>query len=271
MFETAIARLSLAVWLGLGASNAATGGSAPPIQPMPFEFGPDWRWAPPSEQSPAPGRRRDRAEPSPSPQSNRSETWPHRSLAPRGIPSRPESDERADALRRAMAPRSDPAVLRREKLDKLLGRLAIEQDAPIATRISQAIEAMWEHSGSETADLLMERASGAMKNGRVPLALELLDRIVLVAPDWIEAWNRRATARLRAGNVDGAMADIDHVLKLEPRHFGALATMGTILEQTGFEERALDVFRRVQQIFPLLPSLQEHIDRLEIGVEGRAI
>jgi Flp pilus assembly protein TadD len=170
-----------------------------------------------------------------------------------------------------MAPRPEPAVLRRERLDKLLDRLATEQDSEGAKHIAAIIEGVWSESGSETADLLMQRALASMKTEQIPLALELLDKIVRLEPSWVEAWNRRAAARMHAGDTNGAMADIDQVLKLEPRHFGALAAMGTILEQAGFEERALEIFRRAQAIFPLLPLLQDHIDRLTIAVEGRAI
>lgn len=246
----------------VGAVHVLLAGSEAIGQPMPFEFGPDWRIVPPSEILPAPERGPDRAEPRP-------ERRPE-ALGPRDRPQS-EAIQRAEALQRAMEPRPDPAVLRREKLDKLLARLATERDPDGARRVAETIEGVWSQSGSETADLLMQRALASMTTAQIPLALELLDRIVHLEPGWVEAWNRRAMVRVQAGDTDGAMADIDHALKLEPRHFGALTTMGTILEQTGFDERALEVFRRAQSIFPLLPLLQDHIDRLVIEVEGRAI
>ncbi len=265
----AIRGLSAACLCVTGLVHVVLGGSDVASQPMPFEFGPDWRFVPPSELLPPTDRGRDGAELRSYPPARRPERRPE-ALAPRESPQS-EAARRAEALQKAMAPRPDPAVLRREKLDKLLARLAVERDTDRAARLAETIEGVWLESGSETADLLMQRALAALTTAQVPLALELLDRIVHLEPGWVEAWNRRAIVRVRAGDMDGAMADIDHALKLEPRHFGALATMGTILEQTGFEERALEVFRRAQGIFPLLPLLQDHIDRLVIEVEGRAI
>lgn len=269
MHKKAISRLSLACCCIAGLAHVALAGSGAPGQPMPFEFGPDWRFVPPSELFSPPDRGRDNAEPRNFAPPRRPERRPE-ALTPN---ESPQSEEvlRAEALQRAMAPRPDPAVLRREKLDKLLARLATEQDPEGAKHLAALIEGVWLQSGSETADLLMQRALASMKTEQFPLALELLDKIVRLEPGWVEAWNRRAAVRFQAGDTDRAMTDIDHALKLEPRHFGALATMATILEQTGFEARALEIFRRAQGIFPLLPLLQDHIDRLTIAVEGRAI
>jgi hypothetical protein len=260
-------RLILACWVAAGASSAAFAG--PDSQPMPFEFGPDWRWVPPSELLSPPDPDRNASGPralAPVPRRGRRPG----SLGPDVAPPS-EAQLRAEALKKAMAPRPNPVVLRREKLDKLLARLATEQDPEAAQRIAESIETVWLQSGSETADLLMQRALDSMKAGHGSVALELLDKVVLLEPEWVEAWSRRAAARFHAGDSDGAMADVEHVLILEPRHFGALAAMGTILEQSGFEQRALEVFRRALAVFPMQPLLQDHIDRLEIGVEGRGI
>jgi tetratricopeptide (TPR) repeat protein len=170
-----------------------------------------------------------------------------------------------------MAPRPEPAVVRRAKIDALFIRLAAEPDPEAAERLAEALEIVWLQSGSETADLLMQRASAAMSSGRYQVALALLDKVVVLEPGWVEVWNRRAAVRAELGDVDAAMADIDRVLKLEPRHFRALAAMGTILEKAGFEQRALEIFRRALAIFPSQPLLQDHIERLEIAVEGRGI
>jgi len=262
-------RRILACSLVAGVSSAAFAGPDTTGRPMPFEFGPDWRWVPPSELFSPPGPDRDASGPRGLGPIKRPGRRPE-SLGPNVTPPS-EALLRAEALKKAMAPRPNPAVLRREKLDKLLARLATEQDPETANRVAESIETVWLQSGSETADLLMQRALASMNAGHHPLALELLDKVVLLEPEWVEAWSRRAAARFQAGDTDGAMADIEHVLTLEPRHFGALAAMGTILEQSGFEQRALEIFRRALAVFPMQPMLQDHIDRLEIGVEGRGI
>jgi len=106
-----------------------------------------------------------------------------------------------------------------------------------------------------------------LKNFEVALAL--LDKLVELQPDWAEAWNKRATVRYLVDDYEGSMADIAHVLKLEPRHFGALSGMGMILERRGFREDALRAYRRALAIAPHLDSLRNSVDRLTKSVEGQ--
>jgi tetratricopeptide (TPR) repeat protein len=117
----------------------------------------------------------------------------------------------------------------------------------------------------------MSRAVSAVQAKDLSLALELLDKVVAIEPDWAEGWNKRATARFMANDINGSMADIDRVLRLEPRHFGALSGMGFILEHEGLDKRALDVFRHVLSIYPGQPDIKKIVDRLSIEVEGRDI
>jgi hypothetical protein len=156
-------------------------------------------------------------------------------------------------------------------LNELFKRLAATADAEEGKGIAGAIERVWLRSGSDTAELLMSRAMTAVQAKDLPLGLDLLDKLVAIEPDWAEGWNKRATARFMANDMNGSMADIDRVLKLEPRHFGALSGMGFILEREGLDKRALEVFRHVLTIYPGLPDIKKIVDKLAPEVEGRDI
>jgi len=67
------------------------------------------------------------------------------------------------------------------------------------------------------------------------------------------------------------MADIDEVLKREPRHFGALTGMGMILQKAGLDKRALEIFRKVLAIYPHQPEIEKIVEKLTLQVEGRDI
>jgi tetratricopeptide (TPR) repeat protein len=179
--------------------------------------------------------------------------------------------QKAEALKRALAPKPTPAVLRQTALDGLFKRLAVADEADVGRAVAGAIERLWLRSDSATADLLMQRAVGAIGAGQLPLAQQVLDETIELEPDWAEAWNKRATVRFLAGNYDGAMADIDQVLKREPRHFGALTGMAAILRKTGFDAQALTVFRKVLALYPAQPDLAAQVDKLKIEVEGREL
>jgi tetratricopeptide (TPR) repeat protein len=148
-------------------------------------------------------------------------------------------------------------------LDGLFAKLKQAPDAQSAAATSHAIEQRWARSGSDTADLLMQRADAALAGGDRPLAIEILDRIIAIEPEWAEAWNRRATAFFLEGDLSRSAADIQEVLSREPRHFGALMGLAGILERIGDERKALEAYERVLSVYPLLPAAQKGAERLK--------
>ena len=173
------------------------------------------------------------------------------------------------ALAEEQAP-AQPAG-RQKILDELFDRLGKAQDDSEAKGIAGAIERVWMRSGSDTADLLMNRAVQAIAHKNWTLSQDLLDKVVVINPYWAEAWNKRATARFFAEDYMGSMADLAEVLKLEPRHYAALTGMGFILQRTGFDKRALQVFRRALEINPQQEEIRKLVDKLTLEVEGQPI
>jgi tetratricopeptide (TPR) repeat protein len=157
---------------------------------------------------------------------------------------------------------STVAVPKPIDLDGLFAKLKQAPDAASAAITSHAIEQRWARSGSDTADLLMQRANAAIAANDRPLAIEILDRIIVLEPDWAEAWNRRATVFFMEDDLSRSVADIQEVLQREPRHYGALMGLGGILERVGDERKALQAYQRVLAIYPLLPAAQKGAERL---------
>jgi tetratricopeptide (TPR) repeat protein len=160
---------------------------------------------------------------------------------------------------------------RGETLNDLYARLAASKDAVETAGLLAAIDRLGLDSGSDAGDLLMARAIGAMGAKKYDIALTLLDKLVDLQPDWAEAWNKRATVRFLVDDDQGSMADIAHVLKIEPRHVGALSGMGMILERRGFRDDALRAYRRALAIAPQLDSLKSNVDRLTKAVQGQSL
>src|SRR6185312_9957665 len=103
------------------------------------------------------------------------------------------------------------------------------------------------------------------------LALKLLTAIVKIKPDYVEAWNRRATLYYTQKEYGRALADIREVLKREPRHFGALSGLGLILQDIGDDKQALEVYRRALAVYPRMEHIPDVVKRLEEKIEGRDI
>lgn len=180
---------------------------------------------------------------------------------PRSDLAPPADKEDAPA---ASAPRSPAATL-----DRLFERLAAAQTPEEAKGIANLIQRRWARSGSDTADLLMRRAQTAMQSKQTELAIELLDRIISLEPDWAEAWNQRANALFIAGDPIRSMFDIGETLKREPRHYGAMMGLGTILRQQGDDKRAMVAYRRALEIYPQLEAVKNAVEALKTEVDGR--
>jgi tetratricopeptide (TPR) repeat protein len=156
-------------------------------------------------------------------------------------------------------------------LDFLFGALKAAPDETSAKHVEARIWAFWLQTPSDTAALLMMRAKAAMEAQQMDVAQKLLDSLVKLRPDYIEAWNRRATLYYLRNDYARSLQDIEQVLVREPRHFGALAGLGMIMQDIGDEKRALDAFRKALAINPHLEKVPDLIKSLSEKVEGRDI
>ena len=156
----------------------------------------------------------------------------------------------------------------KERLDGLFNQLKSAPDSTAADAVATQIKRIWMHSGSDTADLLMERADTALEHQDTPLSVELLDRLIVLAPDWAEAWNRRATLFYLMDDYPRAMSDIAETLNREPRHYGAISGMGLIFLQRGNKKLAYEAFERVLTIYPQLETARKAVEELRPEVEG---
>lgn len=171
-------------------------------------------------------------------------------------------------------PKKLPSVSRADRtqnLDFLFGALKVAPDETSAKAIEERIWALWVISRSDTANLLMTRVKTALEAQDTDLAIKLLDSIVRIKPDYIEAWNRRATLYYMKKDYGHSLADIREVLKREPRHFGALAGLGLIMQDIGDDKQALEVYRRALAVHPKLQRIPELVKTLQEKIEGRDI
>jgi tetratricopeptide (TPR) repeat protein len=148
------------------------------------------------------------------------------------------------------------------RLDELFGQLKKARDRRYASTVAESIWSEWYRSGSATVDLMMTWSNEAFEKKKYNVALDFLDQVIIRAPDFAEGWNRRATVHYAMNNFAKSMTDIERTLQLEPRHFGALAGMATILERTGRKQTALKAWERALTVYPAMQSAQEAVIRL---------
>jgi tetratricopeptide (TPR) repeat protein len=158
-----------------------------------------------------------------------------------------------------------------DRLDTLFSELKRERNEKAAERIAGRIWENWSHSGSASVDLMMMWSKTAMDSLKFDVALDFLDQVVTLSPEFAEGWNRRATVHFMMQNYGKAMADISQTLVLEPRHFGALSGMGQIMKNTGNKQLALQAWQQVLEIYPMMRSAQTEVATLSEDLSGEGI
>ena len=168
-------------------------------------------------------------------------------------------------------PNATDAAQRGSKLEALFAALKSAANDDESREFVDEIWRIWNASGNADVDALMTQASKAMGFRDFGLAGRLLDEVVRQAPDFAEGWNRRATLRYLAGDHPGSLADIEKVLALEPRHFGAMAGRGLIQFAAEQWKDALAAFRKALVLNPFLNERHQLIPMLETLVEGEKL
>jgi tetratricopeptide (TPR) repeat protein len=152
--------------------------------------------------------------------------------------------------------------VRADQLDKLFGELHQANATKSPDKILADIWALWARNDSATAELLLRQSVAAMNMHEFDAAEKMLIQLIEVYPDYAEAWNKRATLYFMQGRFDASLIDIEHVLDLEPRHFGALGGKAMILRAQGKDREALKVMRETLAINPHADSVAQAIKEL---------
>lgn len=163
-----------------------------------------------------------------------------------------------------------PAAAQSAQLDDLFAQLQSEEPGRV-DRIERQIFAEWSKSGSAAMDLLLQRGKDALEAEKVDEAIGHLTALTDHAPGFAEGWNALAMAYFEAERYGPALEAIRHVLVLNPRHFGALAGLGRIMEEMGDDRAALAAFRAAHAIHPHQSGIEAGLARLERKTGGRDI
>ena len=152
--------------------------------------------------------------------------------------------------------------IREESLDRLFASLRKASGEQAAKATEEKIWELWSRSDSATAEVLLGQAVVAMGAADNAASLEILDRIIAAYPTYAEAWNKRATLHFMIGNYNTSLSDIEKVLDLEPRHFGALAGRGMIYQRQGKWSEALSAFREALSMNPNMAGVKNAVQEL---------
>ena len=183
------------------------------------------------------------------------------------IPDKPSREEALPDLGKDQ----NAAQKKQAELDHLLAVLKRTANQKEAAKISRQIQGLWSQSGSDTIDLLMQWAEDGINQQDYARALDFLDNVVALKPDYAEGWARRAAVHVQLNDLTLAMSDLHRSLSLEPRNYNALFLVGSILEMTGRNKLALEAYEDALKIYPQMQRAQKRVGDILEDQTGRAI
>ena len=149
----------------------------------------------------------------------------------------------------------------------------LKDNNPILTfEVEQKIWKIWStHPKDKNLTQLLSDGSDLVNNNKLNDAVKVFSKVIKLDPDWAEAWNKRATVLYLLGEFQKSQNDIDKVLKLEKRHFGALAGQGLVNIQLKNYEKAIMSYEKAQKIYPSMKSPKIMIKEIQKLIKKQSI
>ena len=158
------------------------------------------------------------------------------------------------------------------KLNNLFNKLKSTSSSIAAKEIETEIWEMWTtHPSEESLTNLLAKGSYYMSQNKLTSAHNVFSKAIELDPKWAEAWNKRATVLYLMGNYELSQNDIDEVLKLEKRHFGALSGQGMVQTALKNYQKAIDSYIEAHKVYPAMKTPLMMIEKLQILIQQESI
>ncbi|MEE2774337.1 MAG: hypothetical protein VYE27_05455 [Pseudomonadota bacterium] len=145
----------------------------------------------------------------------------------------------------------EPLITKKSQIEDLLNELQKARSSNEATKLRRKIWQEWMNGyQSERVREKLGHAMSFFYDNQLEAAEKIFDEIITLEPDFVEAWNKRATVRYLRDNLSGSLHDINQVLERQSRHFGAISGSGLIYLKLGEPKKALESYLLVSQIDP---------------------
>ena len=151
----------------------------------------------------------------------------------------------------------------KNKLNQLFDQLKKVKNSKTAEQLEKKIWSIWnEHPNNIKLTEKLEFGTELMQYGDYNYALKVFSNVLENDPNWSEAWNKRATVYFLMNQLKKSLDDIDKVLYIEPRHFGALSGQARIFIKLQQYEKAIKSIEQALKFYPSFKS-QELIPEIE--------
>ena len=158
------------------------------------------------------------------------------------------------------------------KLNNLFNQLKSTNSSSEAKEIETQIWEIWTtHPSEESLTDLLAKGSYYMSQNQLTSAHNVFSKAIELDPKWAEAWNKRATVLYLMGNYELSQNDIDEVLKLEKRHFGALSGQGMVQTALKNYQKAINSYLEAHKVYPAMKTPLMMIEKLKLLIQRESI
>ena len=158
------------------------------------------------------------------------------------------------------------------ELDNLFNQLKTTSSSTTAKVIETKIWDLWTtHPSEESLTNLLAKGSYYMSQNQLTSAHNVFSKAIELDPKWAEAWNKRATVLYLMGSYELSQNDIDEVLKLEKRHFGALSGQGMVQTALKNYQKAIDSYIEAHKVYPAMKTPLIMIEKLQTLMQQESI
>ena len=160
----------------------------------------------------------------------------------------------------------------KNELNKLFSELKKINNSSEAKIIENKIWKLWTtHPSEQSLTNLLAKGSSYMSQDKLTSAHNVFSKAIELDPNWAEAWNKRATVLYLMGKYELSQADIDKVLKIEKRHFGALTGQGLVQTALKNYQKAIDSYIEAHKVHPFMKSPMIMMEKLQIELQKQSI
>ncbi len=154
-----------------------------------------------------------------------------------------------------------------ERSNASLGRALRDNDVTVRRLAEDALWSVWFRADSPENNQTLQQVSQLIGSGQLSRAEALVNRLITAAPDFAEAYNRRAIIYFNLGRFAESARDCQHVLSRNPYHFGALGGLAQCQMNLNHPSEALKTLRRALKLQPYRDGLRENIKLIEAQIE----
>ena len=159
-----------------------------------------------------------------------------------------------------------------KQINELFNQLKSALDFENSEKIESKIWSLWTtHPTDDSLTNLLADGSSSMSQNKLEDAYNIFTKVIELDPNWAEAWNKRATVSYLMGRYEMSQADIDKVLDIEKRHFGALTGQGLVQTALKNYEKAIDSYLEAHKVHPFMKSPLVMIEKLMLQLQKQSI